>query len=338
MKKVHQITELNYELNETKDELESIKKKYQKAFSKFSVYKEKVEAELEEKNTMIAVMANNKSQMKEVFLAKEQENEELCKKIEELHIELDEYISLDTTRFSIADIKFSRSGSILENLDEPDNMKYFGSLLCSNQGILYKNKSLEVGYCVKVDLNVAYVLIYIGNCMQKPIDYLETLIFSPDIPVDLSETIETQPVPPLSQSNRKLIIHFEHYFSTPPKLLIRYNSSSKLLQLPITSALFLTPSSDEINTLLKKTESFFSECLSSQIPFSKLQKLLFFNPSLKFTLLEPDFYLFCTEIILKLSQNTSHTEIMIMCGNQELLGIITELCKLQISLNESVYT
>lgn len=334
---MHQITELNYELNEAKEELESIKKKYQKAISEFSIYKNKFEAELEEKNTLIAVMVNNKNQMREVFLAKEKENEELCKKIEELHDEVSGYNSLDTTRFNIVDLRFSRSESILENLDEPDNMKYFGSLLCANQGILFKNKSIEVGYCVKVDLNVAYVLIYIGNCMQKPIDYLETLIFSPEIPIDLSESIETHSVSPLSQSNRKLIIHFEHFFSLPPKLLIRYNSSSKLLQLPITSALFLTPSPDEFESLLKKSENFLSECLISQIPFSKLQKLLFFNPSFKSTLLEPDFYLYCTEIIIKLSQKMSNTEILIMSFNQELLGIITELCKGQINLNESVY-
>lgn len=331
------MAELTYELNEKTEELNSIKKKYHKLIDEFKQYKEKLETEIEEKNTLITVMVNNKNQMREVFLAKEKENEDLCKKIEELGEELEQYVSLDTTRFSINDLRISRAGSMVENLDQPDNLKYFSSLLCCNQGILFKNRSIEVGICVKVEDGLAIAWIYIGNCMQRPIDYLETVVYSPEISVDISETVEKKNIPPLSQSNRKLIIHFERYFELPPKLIIRYNSSSKLLQLPITSALFLKPSPDIPSSLQIPSESINSESFTSQIPFPKLQKFFSFAPSFKSVLIEPDIILFTSELIIKLSQNLSNTQILISSHSAELLKIICSLCKSQIEFNESTY-
>jgi hypothetical protein len=331
------IHEKEFWLKEKQIEIDFIRKEKLKIVEEFKKFKTNLESLLEEKETIISVMSQNKGQMREVFLAKEKENEELCMKIEELQNEISNYCALDTTRFNTTDRRISRFSSFIEENEEPENLKYFSTLLCVSEGILFNSRSIEVGIRLKIEKELGKAFVYIGNCMQKPLDYLETFIFSPEINIEMNQDIENSHIPPSAQANRILSFKYLKSFSIFPKLTVRYNSSKKTLQLPVTPALFLNKLEGNPEEHWQK-EFLFDETVKCQVPSSKLHKALLFQPSFQSLVVEPDIYLYTEEVIIKISHMDLSLLVCLKSNDAELLSAIFEMCKIQISFIEALIT
>lgn len=280
-------------------------------------------------------MNKNKMQMREVFLAKEKENDELCKKIEELQLEVGGFRDLDTTRFNTTDLRISRMSSFFD-ISEPDNAKFVNQLLCGAQGVLFKNSSVEVGIRLKVEGNMGRAFIYIGNCMQKAIDYLEAFIESPELKIEINEGIEKKIVGPSGQADRVLTFQYSKPFTMMPYFVLRYNRSVKTLMLPITCALFLNQLIDPSPEILTADYSYIKK-INTNVPMAKLQRLLIFHPAFQLIVEEPVVYIYSREVIMQVSHFIENVELIIKTNDSDLCSAISELCKFQISSIEALY-
>lgn len=211
------------------------------------------QSDLSGKSLQIQHMIANREQIKELFIEKEIETEKLKKKIEELKVEISQYKMSETIRCSDTELSLQRSSFVMSKCAECDNFKYFLSLLSSSQGILYKNRNVEVGIYLKIDQGHCRGILYIGNRKEDPLINLETYIESEDLLGEINTKIEPGPVFHMQQANR--IVHFEYSqgFIASPKLILKYNDSTKVLLLPITPSLVCNKTSeDSVRGLWKK--------------------------------------------------------------------------------------
>jgi hypothetical protein len=248
-------------------------------------------------------MHQNKLQMKEIFNEKLLENEVLKKKVYDLRAEINELSLNQTLPFSEIKMSVTHPLSLLKDL-ECDNQKFYMHLLTTSQGILFRNKYVEVGISLKIENHVGKALLYIGNRSNREIESLETSIESDEIKVNINLIIENHPLQPLTQSNRIIVFEFTSWFSKPPNLLLKYDNSVKILKLPITSAAFLHPSTDldikarweslgpysDISTMPCKPETILEDIL---------KKLIFF-PSFKAISIENTYMIHTYEILMSL--------------------------------------
>ena len=295
-----------------------------------------VETLTKEKNDAlltISTMQQSKLQMKEVFTEKEAENERLKKKVEELQIELSEGYLCETFRNSVSDLSLSRPITSAE-VSEIVNYKFYSNLLTVSEGVLYKNRYVEVGIAIKIENCIGKGLLYIGNYRNKELENIETVIESKELKIEINAKSDNLPLMPHKQTNRILFFEFEKWFESVPCLVLKYNHSIKVLKLPITALLFLNPSQDvNLGERWEKLMS-FSEVsripCKSELPLEEIIKKLTFYPGFQYLNVENVNFLHCEKVIMTVEAKNSEIIVEIRCEHAELQKIVNELIRFQI--------
>ncbi|OMJ70260.1 hypothetical protein SteCoe_31810 [Stentor coeruleus] len=287
------------------------------------------QSELSEKSIQIQHMLISREQMHELFIEKEIETEKLKKKNEELQMEISQYKMLETTKYSENELSLQRSSFVMSKSAECDNFKYFLSLLSSSQGILYKNRNIEVGICLKIDQGRCRAILYIGNRKETPLINLETYIESEDLPGEINTKIEPSPVLHMQQANR--IMHFDYSkgFTISPKLIIKYNDMNKILLLPITQALLCNKTTEDLVRVLWKKFS------NSSMVFCQQNEGFILDDLIGRLKLYPNFevwnkgeyaYVYTAEFLMRVMVNENELEVETR-GDFKVCGGLNEIVK-----------
>lgn len=279
--------------------------------------------ELLEENTelklLTASIEQNKLQMKEIFLEKEAENQALIEKIQAFEREIPK---TRKSSISISEVSY-------------DNSEFFSKLLLFPEGILFKNRYIQVGISIKLKDSSGIALIYIGNCQNKPISSLETRIESENLEIQINNTVEASPVLPGHQADRIIRFTYANCFETPPKLIIQYGNHKKTLKLPITPLLFFQKSFNPEKTL-DFWDSFpekVTKDIGKTADISSIAKTLIFYPSFSELLLDGQCFLHSQEAILQISLKNSLILIEIRSSSAEILKIVSALVEEALKFN-----
>ena len=273
---------------------------------------------------LVAAIEQNKQQMKEIYNEKEKENQILLEKIRKLQAEINETQVCETTRDLLLNSSLLRTGSLGTYTHDCDNYEMFLKLLSVSQGILFKNRYIQVGISIKVKDFTAVAILYIGNCRNRPITSLETEIESEDLKIMINTQVESAPIPQGQQADRVIQFQYTKFFMSPPKLIIKYGDSKKVLKLPITPALFLRPGESE---RIKETwenlpEMYMKDIGKCLVKLEEVVESLCLYPNFQFVVVENKYFLYCKEVIVMIQSDNGRVRLEGRGVNEELLCLI----------------